>query len=323
MRHALALALLLIYSTTFSSLSSAEPLFETAPVLACPKCGQINAAVQTPDSIVAVGERGLILRSTPDGSWEQQQAPVRRMLNAVTVTRDDRLIAVGHDALVISGNSSGKAWTVIRADPALDMPLLDLWIGKEGRGFAVGAYGLALFTDDDGRNWSMRKIDAKEPHFYAIRETPEGILFICGEFGTVLRSRNRGASWTRLQVGWDGTFFGCQMGREGRILLYGLAGMLLESYDQGASWQRLETGSSASFYDAAFLADGRAIVVGAGGVVLIESAAGKFEHITHSHRGSLTAVLVTGMHTLALFGEGGVHTLTVPDAQRSVTSFGP
>ena len=313
MRHALAPALLLIIAI-FPLPSGSEPLYETPAILTCPECSPINAAIQVADGIVAVGQRGLILRSTTDGGWEQQHAPVRRTLNAVIHTGDDRLIAVGQDALVISRDSPGASWTLIQADPTLDAPLLDLWIGNEGRGFAVGAYGLALVTDDGGRNWSERKIDAQEPHFYAIREAPEGTLYICGEYGTVLQSRNRGASWTPLSLDWDGTFFGCRAGHEGRILVYGLEGMILESRDQGASWRRLETGSSASIYDATFLADGRAVVVGAGGTVLIETATGEFEHIAHPHRGSLTAVLARDAHTLVLFGEGGVHTLALADS---------
>ena len=93
--------------------------------------------------------------------------------------------------------------------------------------------------------------------------------------------------------------------------------MILESRDQGASWRRLETGSSASIYDATFLADGRAVVVGAGGTVLIETATGKFEHIAHHLRGSLTAVLARDPHTLVLFGEDGVHTLALADSLQS------
>ena len=173
MRHALAPALLLIFAA-FPLPGGSEPLYETPAILTCPECSPINAATQVADGIVAVGQRGLILRSTTNGGWEQQHAPIRRTLNAVIHTGDDRLIAVGQDALVISRDSPGASWTLIQADPTLDAPLLDLWIGNEGRGFAVGAYGLALVTDDGGRNWSVRKIDAKEPHFYAIREALKG-----------------------------------------------------------------------------------------------------------------------------------------------------
>lgn len=255
MRPLPALALLLLSAGTVPSLSCAEPLDEAAPGLACPECSQITDAIAIPDGIVAVGEHGLIVRGTLNGNWKQVQAPVRRMLTAVTRTAGGHLVAVGHDALVLTNAGPNAVWTVVQASPELDMPLLDIWIARDGRGFAVGAYGLVLATEDYGRSWSHRQIDPEESHFYAIREAPDGKLFIAGEFGTVFRSRDRGESWTRLDIGWDGTFFGFRAGRAGRLLLYGLEGTILESRDGGEIWQHLESGVSASLYDAVFLPD--------------------------------------------------------------------
>ena len=314
MRHPLALALLLILAATASSLSRAEPLNESAPLLACPDCGQINAAVRTQDGILGVGARGLIVHGTSSGDrWQQIRGPVRSMLTAVTATREGQLVATGHDALVLSSPASGTGWAVVHADPELDTPLFDLWIGQHGSGLAVGAYGLALRTTDYGRSWTRREIDSQEAHFYAIDEAPNGNLFICGEFGTVLRSDNRGQSWTRLDVSWDGTFFGCRPGHAGRVLLYGLEGVLLESTDDGKTWQHLETGISASLYDAAFLPDHRAIVAGADGIVLLETPAGNFERISRAHSESILKILVTSPDTALLFCEGGIPQLDLSD----------
>ena len=126
-----------------------------------------------------------------------------------------------------------KAWTPelpgasSERDPDFDAPLLDLWLGADGRGLAVGAYGLAFSTEDHGRTWARREIDPEEPHFYAIRQAADGTLFIAGEFGTFLRSRDGGATWKRLHTGYEGTFFGLRPGRDGRLLLHGLRGPTL------------------------------------------------------------------------------------------------
>ncbi len=314
MRHPLALALLLISAATASSLPRAEPLDERAPILACPACGQINAAARTQDGILAVGTRGLIVHRTLSGDqWQQIRGPVRRMLTAVTGTREGHLVAVGHDALILSSPTAGTGWTVVHADPELDTPLFDLWIGQDGRGLAVGAYGLALLTTDYGRSWSRHEIDAQEAHFYAIDEAADGSLFVCGEFGTMLKSHNRGEDWARLDVGWDGTFFGCQSGPANRVLAYGLEGVLRESLDGGKSWQQLETGISTSLYDAAFLPDNRTIIAGADGIVLLETPTGKFERISRTHSESILEILVTSPDTVLLFGEGGIQLLDLSD----------
>ena len=291
-------------------------------MLACPKCGPITAAAATLGGIVAVGERGLIVRGADGDRWRQAPSPVRRMLTAVTETAGGRLVAVGHDALVLSSAGPGSTWTVVRMSPELDAPLLDIWIAGNGKGFAVGAYGLALATENHGRDWSRRQIDPKEPHFYAIREAPNGALFIVGEFGTVLRSRDGGGSWARMAAGWDGTFFGLRTGHAGRLLIYGLEGALFESRDGGETWRRLESGVSAALYDAVFLPDGRAVVVGADGTVLIESAAGGFRRIARPHRKAIAAVLATGPASVLLFGEGGVDRLILPPDDGSVWGDG-
>ena len=311
MRPSLASALLLVSAFTLPSLSLPEPLDEPAPVLACPECALITDAIEAPHGIMAVGERGLIAEGELPGGWKQIPVPVRRMLTAVTHTAEGHLVAVGHDALVLTNAGPELLWTVIHASPELDMPLLDIWIAGDGKGLAVGAYGLALITDDHGRSWSRQHIDPEESHFYAIREAPDKTLFIAGEFGTVLRSRDRGVSWVRLDTGWDGTFFGVQADRAGRLLLYGLEGAILESRDGGEAWHRLESGVSTSLYDAAFLSDDRAVIVGADGMVLVESAPGRFERISRARREAITAVLVTAPDSVLLFGEGGTDRLTL------------
>lgn len=319
MRHPLALALLLMSAMAAASFSHADPLGESAPQLACPDCNPINAAVRVEDGIVAVGAHGLIAHKTSAGRWQQLPAPVRRMLTSVAATREGHLVATGHDALILSSPGIGENWTIVHADPALDAPLLDLWIGPNGRGFAVGAYGLALVTQDHGLSWTPHEIDPQDSHFYAIDEASNGSLFVCGEFGTVLRSRNRGEDWVRLDTGWDGTFFGCRCADKDRVLLYGLEGIVLESLDEGRTWQRLETGTTASLYDAAFLPDGRAVLAGANGTVLLEALPGEFERIAYTHRESILKILVTSPNAVLLFGEGGVKPLELPDGQPAVT----
>ena len=195
--RSLALVLFLVAASTAPSLLCAEPLDEAAAMVVCPECGLITAAIAIPGGFVAVGERGLIVHGTA-GNWQQAPAPSRRMLTGVTGTGGGNLVAVGHDALIMASREPGAAWTVVRASPELDAPLLDIWIAGNGRGLAVGAYGMALATENHGLDWSPREIDPDEPHFYAIREAPDGTLFIAGEFGTVLRSRDDGATWT----GW-------------------------------------------------------------------------------------------------------------------------
>jgi len=308
-RPLLVLALMLV-SAGFGFRSGAEPLSEAAPVLACPECGKITDAIRVSESILAVGERGLVVHGTSGNGWTQIAAPVRRMLTAIARAGNGHLVAVGHDALILNNAGIDTAWTVVQASPQQDIPLLDIWMDGDGRGLAVGAYGLVLTTEDHGHRWSPRTLDPEAPHFYAVREDSDGTLFIVGEFGAVFRSRDQGKSWASLETGWDGTFFGLRAGPAGRLLLYGLEGTILDSRDGGESWQRLESGVSASLYDAVFMPDGRVVVVGADGIVLVESA-GNFQRIPSSRRGAISTALVSDPDSVLLFGENGINRLSL------------
>ncbi len=306
----LALAVFLVSGSMSPSLLRADLLDEAAVVMACPECGLLTSAIAIPNGIVAIGERGLIVHGTA-GNWQQAPVPSRRMLTAVTRTRSGGLIAVGHDALILVSPGPKAAWTIVHTNPDLDMPLLDVWIAGDGRGLAVGAYGMAMVTKNHGRDWSPRQIDPNEAHFYAIREAPDGTLFIAGEFGTVLRSRDRGESWARLEAGWDGTFFGLRARDDGRLLLYGLEGRILESNDNSETWRHLASGVFSALYDGVFLPNGRAVIAGAEGTVLLELPTG-FERIDRANRKAITTVLATGPASLLLSGEGGIAHLTLP-----------
>ena len=311
MWHAFGLALFLLLSGSLLQTSRSGPLDEAAPLLACPACGPVVAAATTPGGIVAVGERGLILHGTSGGNWQQMPAPVRRTLTSVTRTAVGSLVAAGHDALLLSWADARSAWTIVRSSPELDAPLLDIWISDNGKGFAVGAYGLMLTTDNHGQDWTRRMVDPDEPHFYSVHESDNGAVFLAGEFGVLFRSRDGGASWTRLDTGWEGTFFGIRAGVEGRLLLFGLEGVLMESHDDGGTWRHLDSGVTSALYDAVFLPDGRATAVGEGGTFLIESAQGGFVRVARDSRKAISAVLVDRGGTVFLFGEEGIDLMSL------------
>ena len=291
----------------------ADPLDEAAALLVEPAHAPLVAAARLDDgSFVAVGGRGLLVHGTLDG-WRQATLPVRRALTGVIGIDGGRVLAIGHDALVLEG-AGVQDWNVVWSEPDLDAPLLDVWIGDDGLGFAIGAYGLALQTLDYGSTWTRRDdLDPTESHLYAIRGTPDGTLFVVGEFGTILRSSDRGDSWVQLTAGTDATFFGIRPGPERRLLLHGLTGRLYESHDAGESWSRLETGTLAPLYDVQFLADGRAVVVGGNGTVLVEAGPGArtFVPIPLGHRGAVVTALETKPGSLLVFGDSGIGMLDV------------
>ncbi|MFC4726743.1 WD40/YVTN/BNR-like repeat-containing protein [Coralloluteibacterium thermophilus] len=317
--------------------------------------------------VVAVGERGHVLRSTDGTTWTQaERVPTRSTLTSVTAA-GGQWWAAGHDGVILHSADGGRTWTAQRvapwspdqADPAEGIPLLDLHFDDAQRGVAVGAYSLRLVTGDGGATWieapaAIREdiappvaadpaadpvVDADgvddswlldgddllleddaDPHLNAVVRTGDGALVMVGERGSVLRSRDDGASWERLALPYGGSMFGVLAWEGDHILAFGMRGRAFESHDLGDTWREVATGAGASLMGGAALPGGGAVLVGAQGTVAVRAAAdAPFRvHTFVTDAGetpTLAAVLPAAEGALLLFGEHGAAAF-VPAAAR-------
>ena len=306
---------------------------------------------------VAVGARGNVLLSSDGRDWKQAKVPTRATFTAVSAV-DAQIWAVGHDGVIAHSADGGEHWALQRQDPwtppaegsdALHdsrqgVPLLDVLFTDASHGYAVGAYSLALRTDDGGATWKPMSVvtapkqepakpasaegDADSskdgswtmsqgektigqeatPHFNAIARTGSGGLLIVGERGSAFRSRDEGATWQRQQLPYDGSMFGV-IGYAGEhVLAFGLRGHVFESTDLGEHWNLLDTGTQLSLMGGTALSGDGAAIVGANGVVLVRNKAGDpLKNFVDQPAGTIAAVLpVAGGNDLLIAGENGV-----------------
>jgi photosystem II stability/assembly factor-like uncharacterized protein len=258
-------------------------------------------------AVVAVGERGHVLLSRDGGKhWMQAQAPTRAMLCAVEVVGEEHIWAVGHDATILCSTDGGRTWVSQFQAPEEEAPLLDVWFASTRRGLAVGAYGLFLVTADGGEHWNRQTITEDDPHFYCLAEGPEGDLYLAGEFGTVLRSLDRGRTWYRLLTPYHGSLFGILPLPDGSVLVYGLRGNVYRSEDKGESWERIDTGTTASLLGGVRAGDGSVLLVGLSGTILVSGDNGRsFTSANRPDRRGVAAIVDLQSEGLLLLGEGG------------------
>jgi len=305
---------------------------------------------------VAVGVRGDVLLSNDGRDWQQAQVPTRATFTAVTAI-DAQIWAVVHDGVIAHSADGGEHWALQRQDPwkpapegsdALHdsrqgVPLLDVLFSDARHGYAVGAYSLALRTDDGGDSrkpmivaaapkdaaakpadaageggakdgsWTMSESERKiaqepTPHLNAIARTGNGALLIVGERGSAFRSRDDGATWQRLQLPYDGSMFGVIGYAGDHVLAFGLRGHVFESNDLGEHWNALETGTELSLMGGAALPGDGAAIVGANGVVLVRRKAGEpLKSFVDQPAGTIAAVLpLTSSDDILVAGENGV-----------------
>ncbi len=192
----------------------------------------------TATGIIAVGERGTILRSTDLGkSWGDIRSPATATLTGVSFAPGAAQgWAVGHDALILATTDGGLTWSKQWQGENLQDSFLDVLALDPRHVIAVGAYGLCCSSDDGGRTWTRRKIADGDFHFNRLSRGPTGTLYLAGEHGTLLRSRDHGATWQPIDSPYDGSFYGILPLDATTVLAYGLRGRIYYSNDDGGSW---------------------------------------------------------------------------------------
>lgn len=302
------------------------------------------AVARAGQRLVAVGERGLIVLSDDHGrNWRQARTPVSVSLTNVSFQGAQHGWCVGHGGLVLTTDDGGETW-VRRLDgrrlaelfvaaarqgasshgeeaaravadaerlrtEGPDKPLLDLMMLDERRGLAVGAFGLALATDDGGHSWKPatdRIVRANGRHLYAVQRSP-GAVLIAGEQGGLFVSFNDGASFAELQTPYAGSFFGAVALSDKDYLVYGLRGNAFRTSDAGATWRRLDVGTSNSLTAAYVIGERQIVVVDeAGGVFASHDAGERFRPLAVPQRFPFTGIVQAADGALILSGTRGL-----------------
>ncbi|MHA4869939.1 WD40/YVTN/BNR-like repeat-containing protein [Duganella sp. PWIR1] len=289
-------------------------------------------------ALLAVGERGMIARSVNDGrSWQQIPAPTSTTLTAVSFQGDQRGLAVGHGGVVLATEDAGRTWhkrldgrriaqlvlqaaersgaerAILQAKRMVsdgpDKPLLALqWISSR-RVLAFGAYNIALYSEDGGRNWAALEQPLDNPlslHIYAARARHNQVL-LAGEQGLALLSEDGGKSFRRLSQPYRGSFFSAEIADDGQLWLAGLRGNVWHSADAGKVWQSAGTQSQATVTSSA-LVNSQLILGTVSGQVLrqrgnelaplLRTALPPINAILPLRQGGLLALTVAGAITL-------------------------
>jgi len=298
--------------------------------------------VALPKGFIAVGARGHILSSKNGVNWTQRSVPTRAMLNRVIALTDARLIAVGHDGVILRSVDGGQRWTLQHQTISDQRPntLYDVAFVSAQRGYALGAFGLMLVTEDGGTTWQPveNALSLSGLHLNAIANLGEGGLIVSGERGLLGVSRDGGLTWKLSAPAYAGSYFGVLPTSGNTALVYGQRGRLyaiddisrLQSGDPASfdplitpspddaqalklGFRRVPTPVEASLFGGSLLPDGRAVFVGADATTLLVDPA--FTSATLlKHKGSATYSRVArqGQHLLVV-GMHGVSRIKLPE----------
>lgn len=263
------------------------------------------AAAQADSRLVVAGERGIVLGSEDGGkSWVQAQVPVAVTLTALSFVDGRNGWAVGHGGVVLATRDGGRTWTrqldgreIARleleaatvagnarrmamakqlVEDGGDKPLLAVHFWDAKRGMAVGAYGIAVHTEDGGaswQSWAGRIDNPKGLHLNALHVSGS-TAYLAGERGLLLRSRDDGQSFQPLPSPYEGSWF-AMAGRGSLVVLAGLRGNVFWSEDGGQQWTAARVAAPESIVSATATRSGALLFVNQAGQILRSSDAGR------------------------------------------------
>ncbi len=332
------LLMLVLHLSTSLQAEQTTQLLRPSKMTPLAQEGMLIDIARSQGRMVIVGERGHILYADDldddldangDGisnsmgdqrlRWRQAEVPTQNLLTAITLV-GTKGWAVGHDGMILFSDDHAVSWQIQRFAPfdatnnddgRAGVPLLDLHFLDEVRGFAVGAYGYFLGTLDGGQTWQdlSNTIDNLDGfHLNSINQTPQGVLFIVGEMGTLFRSTDQGQHWTRLPAPYEGSLFGSELSlAPEKIYCYGLAGRLFQSDDLGAHWQQVAVPNGSNTIMASAFSSGGLIFAGNGGLIfMLDPITGA---LSVEHRSDRQSIMGVGPieQGLVLVGKNGVN----------------
>ncbi len=304
------------------------------------------AVTHAGERLVSVGVRGTVLLSDDGGtSWRQAKTvPSSVALTAVTFVTDQLGWAVGHSGVVLHSRDGGETWVrqldgrqvaqrVFEEAKALeaagaegatrllrdaqrivedgpDKPLLGVSFANERQGYVVGAYGLALATEDGGHSWQAILSRVPNPrglHLYTVCADGDQLL-IAGEQGALFGSVDGGASFAAIKTPYAGTFFGVLALGDETLLAYGLRGTVWRSADAGARWTPIALDQDITITSAVRLKDGSVVLADESGRLRRSNDRGRsFTTLEVKAPNAITALAQAGDGALVLSGARGLN----------------
>lgn len=262
--------------------------------------------------ILAVGERGTILGTNDQGrTWEARPSAVEATLTGISFAPDGRRgWVVGHDALILGTEDGGRSWRKQWQGENLTDSFLDVIALDARHVIAVGAFGLFVETTDGGATWQQRRLLDDDYHLNRLSRGPSGTLYLAGEHGTLLRSRDQGATWDGIHSPYDGSFYGILPLTDTRLLAYGLRGRLYLSENDGDTWEPVANAQRNLMLTALEVAPQRVIAAGqARAFIALDLGHGTLQPAYPGMQTAVAELLPLSDGSLLCLGEAGATVL--------------
>ena len=201
---------------------------------------------------------------------------IERRDNFISVVAPTEQVAwaAGTAGKVIRTEDGGKTWTAQKTKTLENIMGLTAFDDKNA--ILVGNHSLILYTTDGGTTWTpaTQPTPANPEISKLFRVQIAGnSVWAVGEYNTLLRSDDKGVTWTRVLPEKDRNLntiaFAGNVG-----IIFGEAGVTLRSTDGGATWEEIKVDNLVSLMNVAFRDDQHGVAVGLTGTMMATEDAG-------------------------------------------------
>lgn len=165
---------------------------------------------------IAVGDFGTILRTEDGGdSWIKVPVPADTklpeemigivepgdiVLYAVAYAGPQHVAIVGEFGVILTSEDGGQ--TFQPRESGVESTLFGVFLGEDGKGWAVGLEAVMLATTDGGVTWLPQKVPTPPGFSLALYDIAVrgGIGWAIGNSGFLLNSADGGATWSIVDV---------------------------------------------------------------------------------------------------------------------------
>lgn len=320
---AMLLSSILLLCSTVLQAASLDRLQRPALPSALAQHSLLLDIAQVDQQLIAVGERGHILRSDDAGRhWQQAVVPVSVTLTAVALVDTTHAWAVGHDGVVLASQDGGQTWALQLDGRRLNELVVNHYqalqgLIEAGNGGELDpdtiAFGLddALFARDEGPSKPLLDL------YFIDRNRG----WVVGAYGLFLRTDDGGQNWEPAMTQLDNPdnfHLNAITRQQDALLIAGEAGVLFRSLDEGQSWERLEVGYEGPLFSATATAARTGVLLSGLRGRLFHSGDGgdSWQAIETATRSTLNAATTLHDGGLLAVGNGGAVLYAAPGSDQ-------
>lgn len=269
----------------------------------------LKTVISSAAPIVIIGGllyAGLFVKVESKGKPVERSAIERRdLFFGVAAPSENVVWAAGTGGKIVRSEDGGNTWVRQETGTTANLQGVAAWDDKQA--IAVGNRGLIFYTADGGASWKAAKTpdSGDNPNKLLKVRVFGDTAWAVGEFGALLRSNDRGATWESAlpakDLAWNDVYF---VGQKGWLV--GEFGSIMHTEDGGATWTEMVSENKTSLMSVAFRDEKNGVAVGMTGTMLSTQDGGatwaSLQPVTREH---LYNVIWDADHWVAV-GDKGV-----------------